>query len=204
MLLASEGGSNCIKTFVTSGAGTNSFRYSRSVSKSRKRSASSLAADLTFASVPSGSAAVIYDETLEQAYFVPDEAGDYVVSLVVNNGELDSEPDEVTITALSMVDAAVMNLEDAADYVNSLSVQVFLRSSSKKLLVSKINNALAQIDTGDYAGAASYLNRFVLSKVDGCQKGGSPDKTDLILSCPEQEVVYNLVSEAIDLLEAAS
>jgi parallel beta-helix repeat protein len=158
----------------------------------------------TFTTVPSGSAAVIYDETLEQAYFVPDEAGDYVVSLVVNNGELDSEPDEVTITAISMVDAAVMNLEDAVDYVNSLSVQVFLRSSSKKLLVSKINNALGQISTGDYAGAASYLNRFVLSKVDGCQKGGSPDRTDLILSCPEQEVVYNLVSEAIDLLEAAS
>ena len=102
------------------------------------------------------------------------------------------------------VDAAIQNLEDAADYINSLSTQVFLRSSSKKLLVSKINSGLDLVNVGDYAGAASYLDRFVLSKVDGCQKGGSPDKTDLILSCPEQGVVYDLVSEAIDLLEAAS
>lgn len=158
----------------------------------------------SFATVPAGSTAVIYNETLEQAYFVPDEAGDYVVSLVVNNGEMDSEPDEVTITALSMVDAAVSNLQDAIDYIDSLPSQVFLKKTSNKNLKSKINNALGTVDVGDYAGAASYLNRFVLSKVDGCQKTGSPDKTDLIISCPEQEVVYNLVSEAIDILEAAS
>ena len=158
----------------------------------------------SFVSIPDGRQTEMYDETNVQAYFVAEWPGEYIVSLVVNNGELDSEPDEVTITAITKVDAAVINLEDAVDYINGLSVQVFLRSSSKKLLISKINNALGQIAIDDYAGAASYLDRFVLSKVDGCQKNGNPDNTDLIISCPEQEVVYNLVSEAIDLLEAAS
>jgi parallel beta-helix repeat protein len=158
----------------------------------------------SFVYIPDGRTTELYNETSEQAYFIAEFPGEFVVSLVVNNGELDSEPDEVTITAITKVDAAVINLDDAIDYINSLSTQVFLRSSSKKLLISKINSALALVNIDDYAGAASYLDRFVLSKVDGCQKGGSPDKTDLILSCPEQEVVYNLVSEAIDLLEAAS
>jgi len=158
----------------------------------------------SFAFIPDGRTTELYDETLVQAYFVAEFPGEYIVSLVVNNGEMDSEPDEVTITAITKADAAVINLDDAIDYIGSLSTQVFLRSSSKKLLISKINSALGMIDIGDYAGAASYLNRFVLSKVDGCQKNGSPDSTDLIVSCPEQEVVYNLVSEAIDLLEAAS
>jgi parallel beta-helix repeat protein len=154
----------------------------------------------SFVSVPGGSTAQIFDETLEQAYFVPDVSGDYVVSLVVSNGILDSLTDEVTITASSAADAAILKLYEAIDCINDLPKVVFLRSSSGRLLVSKIEGGIEQIGIGDYAGAYSYLDRFVLSKVDGCQKGGDPDRTDLIISCPEQEEVYILISEAMDLI----
>jgi hypothetical protein len=55
--------------------------------------------DWTMISIPTGSAAVILDETLSQPSFTADTAGEYIVELIVNDGTEDSVADEVTITA---------------------------------------------------------------------------------------------------------
>jgi len=53
---------------------------------------------------PSGSAAVLADAGQPVARFVPDVAGDYVVSLVVNDGAVDSAPDRIRLTVVGAGD----------------------------------------------------------------------------------------------------
>ena len=54
-----------------------------------------------FESIPDGSEAFLSDPNSETPSFVPDIEGEYVISLVVNDGTLDSVPDTVIITVLS-------------------------------------------------------------------------------------------------------
>jgi hypothetical protein len=53
----------------------------------------------SFTSRPTGSGATLSGATAAMPSFVADMAGTYVVQLIVNDGELDSAPDTVTITA---------------------------------------------------------------------------------------------------------
>lgn len=53
----------------------------------------------SFVSVPDGSAAVLEDASSVVAAFTPDVDGEYRLSLVVNDGVVDSAPDEVVVTA---------------------------------------------------------------------------------------------------------
>lgn len=53
----------------------------------------------SFVSVPDGSAAVLEDASSVVATFTPDVDGEYRLSLVVNDGVVDSAPDEVVVTA---------------------------------------------------------------------------------------------------------
>ncbi|WP_455223077.1 PKD domain-containing protein [Kaarinaea lacus] len=61
-------------------------------------------------SAPQGSNATIVDPVSETASFVPDLLGDYVISLVVNDGEADSVPDEILISVVeNLAPDAVIN-----------------------------------------------------------------------------------------------
>lgn len=53
----------------------------------------------TLTSKPAGSSAVLVGDTTPDPAFVADVDGDYVVQLVVNNGETDSDPASITVTA---------------------------------------------------------------------------------------------------------
>ena len=53
----------------------------------------------SLSSVPAGSTAALSDPAAVNPTFTADAAGDYVVQLIVNDGEFDSEPDTVMITA---------------------------------------------------------------------------------------------------------
>jgi hypothetical protein len=52
----------------------------------------------SFTSKPEGSTATLSNDSLINPTFTPDLAGTYVVQLIVNDGQLDSDPDTVTIT----------------------------------------------------------------------------------------------------------
>ncbi|MEO0442765.1 MAG: PKD domain-containing protein [Pseudomonadota bacterium] len=54
-------------------------------------------------SVPEGSGAVLSDSTKPAPRFTPDIAGHYVAQLIVNDGDLNSEPDTVTLQASAPV-----------------------------------------------------------------------------------------------------
>ena len=47
---------------------------------------------------PAGSEASFHDPSMAKPWFTPDRAGDYIVRLVVNNGILESEPADLTVT----------------------------------------------------------------------------------------------------------
>ena len=55
----------------------------------------------TLDSVPAGSSATLSDSTIVNPTFDADMDGDYVATLVVNDGTSDSDPDSVTITAVA-------------------------------------------------------------------------------------------------------
>jgi PKD repeat protein len=52
----------------------------------------------SFTSKPEGSTATLSNDSLINPTFTPDLAGTYVVQLIVNDGQLDSDPDTVSIT----------------------------------------------------------------------------------------------------------
>jgi len=53
---------------------------------------------LTVTSMPDGSEAMLDNSVAVDPCFTPDKVGDYMVKLIVNDGEYDSDPDTVTIS----------------------------------------------------------------------------------------------------------
>ncbi len=53
----------------------------------------------SFVATPEGSTAALSDASVENPTFMPDVTGTYEVQLIVNDGEFDSPPDQVVITA---------------------------------------------------------------------------------------------------------
>jgi len=77
-------------------------------------------------SQPSGSAVVITGAEQAVAGFVPTAAGDYVISLVVSDGKLDSSPSKITVTvsAAPRVDPPADNTGDKLQAYAPLNIQV--------------------------------------------------------------------------------
>ncbi len=149
---------------------------------------------------PEGSAAELSDPEAIQTTFFADAPGTYVISLVANDGFEDSDPDNVTVEAVTVLDAAVMELMVAVETINDLDPDDFKNRKNAKTLVNKINGALKKIEKGDYDKAIKKLEKDVLRKMDGCAETGAPDKNDWLRTCEAQDAVYPSVVQAIELL----
>lgn len=82
----------------------------------------------TFVTVPTGSAAKLANPTTVTSNFVADLAGDYVVRLLVNDGKVNSTPDNVTITTTGGNTAPVANA--GPDQSVQVGATVMLNGSS--------------------------------------------------------------------------
>ena len=71
----------------------------------------------------------------------------------------------------------------------------------KKPLINKINEALEMIDEGLYKDAMNKLEHDILQKTNGCAERGEPDKSDWIINCEVQDLIYTLVIETIDYVQ---
>jgi len=154
----------------------------------------------SFITRPEGSAAELSDPEAIQTTFFADAPGTYVISLVVNDGLEDSDPDNVTVEAVTVLDAAVEELMTAAATINELDPSAFKNRKNAKTLVNKINAALNKIEKGHYEKAIKKLEKPVLQKMDGCAETGAPDKNDWLRTAEAQETVYPSVALAIELL----
>ena len=149
---------------------------------------------------PEGSTAELIDPEAIQTTFFADAPGTYVISLVANDGFEYSDPDNVTVEAVTVLDSAVDALMVAVETINGLDPGDFKNRNNAKTLVNKINTALKKIEKGDYDKAIKKLEKDVLAKMDGCANSGAPDKNDWLRTCEAQEAVYPSVAQAIELL----
>ncbi|MFQ5596947.1 MAG: PKD domain-containing protein [Nitrospiria bacterium] len=147
-------------------------------------------------SAPIGSAAALSDPTLAQTTLIPDVPGTYVVGLTVNDGFINSDPDTITITAVSVQDQATLLLTQAIDATNGLDDNVFKGEKKRKdNLTKKMGQAIEKVAKGDYLEAVEKIDS-ILNKMDGCATGGAPDSNDKILTCTAQAQVYPLLIQA--------
>jgi hypothetical protein len=131
--------------------------------------------------------------------FLPDFAGTYVVSLIVNDGQADSDPSTLSITVVVSADPIIEDLIKAITAINALDSSAFKNRNLRKTLINKINTAIAYMEQGLYSQAKSLLGG-ILKKVDGCAKKGAPDNNDWIITCEAQTQVYPNIQSAIDEL----
>ncbi|RJQ21481.1 MAG: PKD domain-containing protein [Nitrospiraceae bacterium] len=149
-------------------------------------------------SKPAGSTAALSSADTAQTSLVADRAGNYIISLVVNDGSINSDPDNVTISATSSQGQLISTLNRLIDTINSLRPGDFKNPNMQNALTNKINAVLQLIDQGLYQDAYDKLTSDVLQKTDGCAAAGAPDRNDWIINCTAQG--YPLVIEAIGLL----
>jgi hypothetical protein len=130
-------------------------------------------------SKPKGSISTLRDPLAVNPDFVPNVNGWYLISLVVNDGELDSDPDNATILAIDAnnIDEFVQALWDAIDFN-------YVKGEYDQKMLDKL------ID--DIAG-----------KFDGCALDDPPDvdQNDWIMNCDAQNKVYPHLDLAITILD---
>ena len=102
---------------------------------------------------PLGSNASLSNETIVSPTFNSDSTGYYTIQLTVSNGCEESAPDLVSIQVLSIPDA----IQNPIDSVATLP----LNDGNKNALTSKLQNALARYNAGDYNAAKNILNAFI-------------------------------------------
>ena len=149
---------------------------------------------------PMGSVAQLNNTNTVTTRFVADLAGDYIVSLVVNDGFVASDPSNVSVHVTTHQQEVVDTLSQAMRVINGLPAVDFKNPNMANTLTNKINAALQLIDQGLYAEARDKLQDDILRKTDGCATIGTPDKNDWIIDCAAQAQLYALISEAIHLM----
>jgi hypothetical protein len=153
-----------------------------------------------FVSVPNGSTTAITPVDAVMASFVPDVHGLYIIELVVNDGELDSEPSIIQVQVISNETAVTESVGDIQEVNASLDPGVFRNGNMQSTLNNKLNAVISAIAEGDYVAARDKLIHDILAKTDGCAIGGAPDKNDWVRDCESQALLYPLILETIALL----
>ena len=151
-------------------------------------------------SSPVTSTATLFGAGQAEASFVADLPGQYILSLVVSDGFLNSEPVNVSVLAISRQDAARQKLMALIAAINGLDDGAFRNPNMRNALTGKINAILQMMEQGTYPGALEKLRHDVEGRTDGCAKAGIPDADDWINACGYQGQVYLLVLEAEGLL----
>ncbi len=134
--------------------------------------------------------------------FNADLPGQYMISLVVNDGYLNSDPSTINVLAISWQDAFTELIYEAIDVINALDPEVFKNKNMVNALTNKLNATLDDFIHGRYQDALDKLNHDIIAKTDGCNSAGFPDKNDWIRDCESQGQAYPRIENAIILLRS--
>ena len=151
-------------------------------------------------SAPAGSTAALIGAATQTPRFTTDAAGTFIISLIVNDGFLNSEPSTVTVEVTTRQSQAITEVRQAIVTINALSDGSFKNPNLRNALTNKLNAVLRDIDQGLYHDALTKLQNDVLAKTGGCSSIGSPDKNDWITNCASQNQVVPALQRAIALL----
>jgi hypothetical protein len=159
-----------------------------------------------FADEPKGSTVQLSDSTVVNPTFIPDIQGIYIISLVVNDGELDSRPSNVAILAIDQgnVTPFIQALICAVDAINDLDDSDFDNVNNRNALTNKLISMIDNYLKGKFdQGMLSKLEEDVRDKMDGCVVNDPPaPDNDMIINCEAQASVYPCIDQAIAELEA--
>lgn len=155
----------------------------------------------TLTSRPVGSSAFIDELSSMEACITTDLAGNYEVTLIVNDGWVDSEPSTASVLVVSHLDATTMTLQEIIDAINVIDPVNLKNKNMQKALSNKVNAVLELVEHGAYFEALDKLQKDLLGKTDGCAETGTPDKNDWLRDCGGQDQLYPLITEAIGYLE---
>jgi hypothetical protein len=109
-----------------------------------------------FEIIPAGSTATLDDPSIVYPTFVADLVGDYIIQLIVNDGVVNSDPDQVIITAQTPQEA----IEDLINTVESFNLQQGISNSLDAKLEVAIR-ALDDLNENNDAAAVSSLQAFI-------------------------------------------
>ena len=157
-------------------------------------------------SKPKGSFAVLSDPLVVDPNFVPDLQGLYIVSLVVNDGLLDSDSDNATILAIDAdkIDDFIEALMQAIIEINGLDRSDINNYNNRNALTNKIISVILNYLKGNYGSSMlDKLRDDIAGKFDGCalDDPAAPDQNDWIMNCDAQDAVYPYLDTAISILE---
>jgi len=151
-------------------------------------------------SAPAGSTVALVGDTTKEPSFTANAAGTFVISLIVNDGFLNSDPSTVTVEVTTRQSQAINEVRQAITAINALSDGSFKNPNLRNALTNKLNAVLRDIDQGHYQDALNKLQHDVLGKTGGCSSIGSPDKNDWITDCTSQNRVVPALQRALALL----
>ena len=147
-------------------------------------------------SAPSGSTAAILNPTAEIASFVPDT---YVVQLIVNDGFLNSLPATTEIVAVSQQTQLTQQIRNLQRVIANLPPTAFRNVVLKDVMLIELNAVLLTITAHDYSAALQLLQNVILPETNGCATTGAPERSNWIVNCPDQSMVYtpllNIIAE---------
>ncbi|MCB0318885.1 MAG: PKD domain-containing protein, partial [Bdellovibrionales bacterium] len=160
----------------------------------------------TLTSAPSGSTSSLINSTSQIASIVPDEEGQYVISLVVSDAYSSSVADTMTVTAIG-AEYAEDQLMDVSDIISNLPDSDFDAKGHRNSLVNRISDVIALIQSGMLEDARNELES-IIERVDGCTLRGSADPkgggqtfaADYITDCAEQEDAYDILIDALNAI----
>lgn len=157
-------------------------------------------------SAPTGSVAMLDDDTAQMPTLAPDLEGTYVVALIVSDPYAASQPDEVTIVAIGP-GFAQQQLQAACDLIAGMPSGSFDAKGHRKSLCNEIARILRFIGKDRLDKAESHLLGLI-ERVDGCVLRGAPDAkgagqahaADHIVDCDDQVAIYELLLDALAAL----
>lgn len=154
-------------------------------------------------STPDNSKATISNSENVKAIFNSDVKGTYLVSLIVNDGKLDSHPANISIQVISVKEAALYLLDYAIYEIKSIDKSSLISVTKKNELIYKTGVVVEMISKEDFINARNELSNDILKKIDGCfiNHSAKADKTDWIVSCDDQYTIYALLNQALQYLE---
>lgn len=151
-------------------------------------------------SAPVNSAATLVDASSVNSSVTVDLAGEYIVSLTVNDGIAESDASNITLIAISQQDATLSKLNQLLGAVNAIPRSDFKNRKMRNTLGKRVNSVIDKVDRGLYVEAFNQLNNGIQRKTDGCDTGGAADKNDWIRNCSDQALVQGLIIESLTLL----
>ena len=159
-------------------------------------------------SKPKNSSTELINPTSVNPTYFADTQGEFVISLVVGDGTLDSNASSVTILAIDVgnLDDFIRALIEAVRAINNLEPSDFNNENNRNALTSKIiTSVLPNYLKGSFdQNMLDKLRDDIAGKTDGCASHDfqDVDQNDWIMNCYAQGVVYQHLERAIALLDA--